>query len=467
MPLLGGFEVRLSGSKRYTPRLENTLSYGFIRAPETVDMLRISDCPLPLFVVLCLVLGVSSCGDSPSSVTDSSGANSASTDYGTEEQLREAFASAVSGTEIIIPPGRHKMSRSLVMNASNITIRGSGSGRGETDSVLDFSDQVAGAEGMLLSGDDLTLKNFAIEDSIGDALKISGGTNITIRDIRTEWTNGPATENGAYGIYPVQTENLLVEDSIAIGASDAGIYVGQSRKIVVRNNIARHNVAGIEIENSIDADVYDNLTEDNTGGILVFNMPDIPMTGERTRVYENDVRNNNTENFAIPGTAVSGVPTGSGVMINSNDKVEVFNNRIGNNDTANIVIASYFSANFAGQLEIAPGFDPYPETLYIYDNSFTPGGAKPGRTELDALRVALYGADGRLPDVIWDGAVNPELPPVEQQTTDKRICMNNGSAILLNVDLLNGAQNPSTDMEAHNCELPKLAEVSFEEVDEH
>jgi len=413
-------------------------------------------CGIALVTALLVsLLSITGCSD-PSATSESATNN----DVGktVEDRLREQLATATPGSEIIIPPGLHKMRRSLVMNASNVTIRGSGAGRGESDSVLSFAGQVAGAEGMLVSGDNLTLENFAIEDSTGDALKINGGKNIIVRAVRTEWTNGP---NGAYGIYPVQTENLLVEDSVAIGASDAGIYVGQSRNIVVRNNIARHNVAGIEIENSVDADVYGNLTEDNTGGVLVFNMPDIPVTGERTRVFDNDIRNNNTDNFSIPGTAVSGVPTGSGVVINSNDKVEIFNNRIGNNDTANIVISSYFSANFAGQIELAPNFDPYPETLYIYDNSFAPGGAQPGRPELDALRVALYGNDGRLPDVIWDGAVNAELVEAGELPADRKICMNNGDAVLLDVDLLNGGQSPTSDMSKHNCEQPKLSAVTL------
>ena len=69
------------------------------------------------------------------------------------------------------------------------------------------------------------------------------------------------------------------------GASDAGIYVGQSRNIVVRRNQVEFNVAGIEIENSTDADVYDNMATNNTGGILVFNLPGPPVQdGRRTRV---------------------------------------------------------------------------------------------------------------------------------------------------------------------------------------
>ena len=165
---------------------------------------------------------------------------------------------------------------------------------------------------------DFTIEDLALEDTKGDALKVVGGQNIIIRRVRTEWTNGPATENGAYGIYPVQTENVLIDGVVAIGASDAGIYVGQSRNVVVRNSRAERNVAGIEIENTIGADVYDNVAIGNTGGILVFNMPNLPQPGHTTRVYRNKVESNNHKNFGAPGSIVSGVPSGSGSVVLTN-----------------------------------------------------------------------------------------------------------------------------------------------------
>ena len=297
------------------------------------------------------------------------------------EVLREALETASPGDVIEVPAGTFNFKRSLILNTDNVTLRGAGMDQ----SILNFKGQVAGAEGLSVNASNFLIEDLAIEDSVGDALKINEGDNITIRRVRTEWTNGPSTDNGAYGIYPVQTTNVLLEGNVAIGASDAGIYVGQSRQVIVRNNRAEYNVAGIEVENTIGADVYNNVANNNTGGILVFNMPSIPQRGYATRVFDNDVHSNNTENFAIPGTAVSGVPTGSGVMINSNDQVEIFNNRITNNNTANIVISSYFSANFAGQREIAAEFDPYPEQIMIYGNSFEGGGTAPGLAYLTQL----------------------------------------------------------------------------------
>ena len=368
------------------------------------------------------------------------------------DELRQALELAKPGDVIEIPAGTFNFNRSLVLNTDDITIRGAGMDQ----SILSFKGQVAGAEGLSVSASNFLIEDLAIEDTIGDALKVNEGDNITIRRVRTEWTNGPDVNNGAYGIYPVQTTNTLVEGAVAIGASDAGIYVGQSRNVVVRNTRAEYNVAGIEIENTINADVYNNVATNNTGGILVFNMPQIPQRGHSTRVYDNDVFANNTENFAAPGTAVSGVPKGSGVIINSNDNVEIFANRISDNDTANILVSSYFSANYAGQKELAESFDPYPENIFIYDNEISGGGSKPGSDYLVAVRDAVYGADGAYPDIIWDGITNPEKDP-----TVAVICVSNGAAELLSIDAANEFANPSVNMAAHACEVEKLTPVTL------
>jgi parallel beta-helix repeat protein len=117
-------------------------------------------------------------------------------------------------------------------------------------------------------------------------------------------------------------------------------------RIVLRRNLAQYNVAGIEIENSTDADVYENLAPNNTGGILVFNLPGLPfIDGRRTRVFDNDIVDNNTQDFAPAGTTVAGVPTGTGL---ANDEVEVFDNNFDGNNTSHKLLISFGTAELAG-----------------------------------------------------------------------------------------------------------------------
>ena len=374
------------------------------------------------------------------------------------QTLQEKLLDAQSGDIIEIPAGFYEFDRSLSLTVDSVTIRGAG----EDKTTLSFKNQIAGAEGLLVTANDFTLENIALEDSIGDLLKVNEGKNITIRGVRTEWTGGPKTENGAYGIYPVQCENVLIEDSIAIAASDAGIYVGQSKNIIVRYNRAEYNVAGIEIENSVGADVYNNTATNNTGGILVFNMPNLPQEGHSTRVYENQVFENNTKNFGHEGTPVASVPAGSGIVINSNDKVEIFNNSIRDNRTANIIISSVYSTGY-DDLNKAEGFDPYPESIYIYDNHFTGGGNKPDGTDLKALKLLKFGPTGSFPDILWDGYIDERKFVDGQPAASDRICVENGEDVeILNADGPNGFKKPGlADMTQHTCALPKLAKVEF------
>ena len=256
-----------------------------------------------------------------------------------EEALQEQLILAEPGDLILIPAGIHELTRSLSLNVPGVTIRG----EGIDTSILSFKNQIQGAEGLLVNADDFVIEDVAIEDTVGDALKINESNNITIRNVRTEWTGGALTSNGAYGIYPVQSSNILIEGAVAIGASDAGIYVGQSTRIIVRNSVAEYNVAGIEIENSTFADVYNNIATNNTGGILVFDLPNLPVQGGRnTRVFNNHIANNNTANFAPEGNIVGDVPAGTGLMILANDNIEVFGNQFTDNDSAQIIIVSYY-----------------------------------------------------------------------------------------------------------------------------
>ena len=378
-------------------------------------------------------------------------------DVDQEKELRLKLLNAKPGDVIEIAAGTIAMTRSLILNESGVTIRGAGMDK----TILSFKTQIAGAEGLLVNASDFTIEDIAIEDARGDALKINEGKNIIVRRVRTEWTNGPDTNNGAYGIYPVQTENTLIEESIAIAASDAGIYVGQSRNVVVRNNRAEFNVAGIEIENTISADVYGNTAVDNTGGILVFNMPDLPQPGYATRVYNNTINHNNTENFGARGTAVAGVPAGSGIVINSNDQVEIFDNDINDNQTANIIISSYYSVGEPTTRKTAEAFDPYPESIFIYDNRFSGGGNKPDGADLETLRAAIFGETGVFPNVLWDGIINSEKTENGVLKPEYAICLGNGDAGIVNLDNGNANKNVTTEIKNHSCTLEKLPAIDL------
>ena len=343
-----------------------------------------------------------------------------------QDDIQSAMILAQEGDTISLAAGIYNLNHGLSLDVDNIILKG----EGHKKTVLNFSEQKTGAQGLLVTSNNITLKDFAVENAKGDAIKSKGSKNIKFLNLRTEWTNGPDTNNGAYGLYPVESKNVLIDGCIAIGASDAGVYVGQSENIIVRNTEAYFNVAGIEIENSYYADVYDNVAENNTAGILVFDLPDLPKQGGKfVRVFNNISSNNNTENFAPEGNIVGQVPKGTGLVIRANRHVEVFKNTFENNSTIGVALV-------AGDLESGDdSYDPYPRNIQIYDNYFKNSGYDPdfNRGELSPLLVEI--SNGFQPDIMWDGIL-PFWQNVFGQKKGERLVLDtNNDAKFLNLDL--------------------------------
>ena len=342
-----------------------------------------------------------------------------------QQRIQEAMILAKPGDTIQLDEGVYRLTDGLSLAQNEVTVQG----KGMETTILDFSNQLSGAQGILVSSDEVILRDFAVINASGDAIKVVDVDGIYMINLRVEWTNGPATENGAYGLYPVQSKNVYIEGCIAIGASDAGIYVGQSENIIVKNNSAMFNVAGIEIENSYYADVFGNTVTRNTGGILVFDLPDLPQQGgHHIRVYNNKSFNNNTDNFAPEGNIVATVPRGTGMLILANSMIEVFNNDFFENDTVNLAIVSYF------QDTTDKNYYPHPRSVYIHNNRFKKSGASPDIESNELARMLFQLAENDMPDIFWDG-----LMPIEDlifgQPDEERIMLgDNGDASIIVLD---------------------------------
>ncbi|MBN4046889.1 right-handed parallel beta-helix repeat-containing protein [bacterium AH-315-P07] len=374
-----------------------------------------------------------------------------------QEQIQEALILAEEGDVIELAAGIFHIKSTLSLDVDNVTLQGAGIDK----TILSFAKQDAGSEGLTVTSNGVILKDFAVEDTVGDAIKTKGCKGISFINVRTEWTGGPKSTNGAYGLYPVACENVLIDGCMAIGASDAGIYVGQSRNIIVRNSIAQYNVAGIEIENCYNADVYNNLASHNAGGLLVFDLPNLPQQGgHNVRFFNNKSIDNDTKNFAPIGNIVGDTPTGTGLMIMGNHHVEVFNNEFSGNGTTNILICSY-----AGDRNEGKKFDktyiPNPSNIHIHHNQMGRAGYKPMGKYGKIMSAAARSKT--LPDVIWDGIVQKGT-----SVADANISIHdNGSISFINLDFTAYAKSPKTskpssDLAPHAKPLPSLPAVRIE-----
>jgi parallel beta-helix repeat protein len=366
---------------------------------------------------------------------------------------------ADDGGTIELDEGTFTFTGSLsLQDKKRIVIRG----KGIDKTVLSFKGQTDGAEGLRVSNcENIVIENLTVQDTKGDGIKTMNVKGITFRNVKVEWTGPPKAENGGYGLYPVQCEDVVIDGCTAIGASDAGIYVGQSRRIVVKNSKAYHNVAGIEIENSRNADVFDNEAYENTGGILVFDLPDlVQKQGGDVRVFNNYVHDNNLRNFAPEGNIVASVVDGTGLLILAANGVEVFNNRFIRNQSIGTGIISYLFT----QRPIADKlYYPFATAISIHDNVYERNsGPAISRGSWSELFKTILKTGQEIPHILYDGIMDPAtLDKNGNPPTERRICIrNNENQSLVNLDAGRGFKNMSRDAAPFDCQLSPLKAVT-------
>ncbi len=307
-----------------------------------------------------------------------------------QQDLQSALISAGPGDVVRLDSGRFELSAALMLDIDDVVIRG----EGQDNTILSFAAQRRGEEALLVTSDRVELRDFAIEDASKNGVTVRDCAGVSIRDMRVEWTRGPHPQNGAFGLHVVNCSNVVIDSVIARGASDAGVNVSQSRTVIVRKSIAEYNVAGVEIENTYNADVSENFLSHNTGGILIFDLPNLAQKGGHgVRVFENEISENNTPMFAAPQSIAATLPAGTGLLVMANSDVHVFNNEFDKHASTHILISAY-------RLAIDdPAYNPLPRNIMVRDNDFGAAGFAPAG-ELEALAAAGV----VMPDILWDGA---------------------------------------------------------------
>jgi parallel beta-helix repeat protein len=378
-----------------------------------------------------------------------------------QKKIQTQFIMAENGSVIDLDEGNFSFSSSLSMeDKKNLTIKG----KGMDKTILSFRGQTEGAEGIRISNaENIILEDMTLQDSKGDLVKTMNVKGITFRNVKVEWTGKPSEKNGGYGLYPVQCQNVMIDNCIAIGASDAGIYVGQSKNIEVKNSKAYHNVAGIEIENSLYASVHDCEAYENTGGVLVFDLPDlVQKKGGFCKVYDNYIHDNNFPNFAPKGNIVASVPDGTGILLLASNNVEIFKNRIINNKSLGTGIISYFMTE---KPMTDKEYYPYPTAISIHDNEYVRENTRPtgkGRMGLMFRFKLKFGKD--VPHILYDGILDPQNLDAQGNTlADKKICIqNNKNQSFANIDAEHDFKGISRDASKHDCTLEPVKIVKNE-----
>jgi len=312
------------------------------------------------------------------------------------ESIQAAVDRARPGDTIEVIAGVYK--EEVKIDLDNITLRGVTDLRTEGDNAARTTNTVPGSpvrpvldgdkklsDGVIVTGSNFVIENFDVQHYVANGVVAQHARNVTFRNLKID-------DTGLYGVYPVSCTGVTIEKCVATGIADAALYVGQSRDIVVRDSEAYNNVTGIEIENSINAVVENNYVHDNTGGILVFVLPNNPSkVGRDCLVRNNRVINNNHANFANPNSIVSNVPPGTGVFVMAAKNTEVTANEIRGNDCYGVGV---FSLEIAFPKGTAFDVGPTPENTFIHDNTYSDNGRNPAGA---MVRAGLKGAD-----LAWD-----------------------------------------------------------------
>jgi parallel beta-helix repeat protein len=315
------------------------------------------------------------------------------------EGIQAAVDRAQPGDTIEVPYGVYH--ERVVIDLNDITLLGIPNENGDYP-ILDGQGRLA--EGVIASGNNFTIGYLHTRNYTDNGVLVEGVRGVHFHHLLAENT-------GTYGIYPVQSSDVLIEEVEVTGVNDAGIYAGQCENVIVRDSVVYGNVLGIELENTINGEVYNNHAYDNTLGILIVLLPQLTSKiSANTLVYDNLIEGNNHENFAPEGAIARIVPSGTGLLLLATDKAEVYNNIIRDNKSTGIALFSLTGAGAFDSNEIDVG--PLPEGNWIHDNVY----------EHNAFDPDPFVRDLGIPvgDILWDGSGSdnrfnddvPSFPPI-------------------------------------------------------
>lgn len=272
-----------------------------------------------------------------------------------ETQLPVVLATLEDGDSIDLPAGTFHFSRTLNVVAKNIFIRGAG----KEKTKLIFSQQKVGAQAILVRGWDIHLKGFSLFSPAGDGLVVRNSARVSLEHIHVDMNRADSSTSGAYGFYPVRSQHITMQNLSSTGASDAGIYLGQSKFAVIRDCEAYSNVTGINIENSIQVSVENNHVHNNAIGIFMTSLPDMIYPSSKDVYFiDNIIKDNNDRNFSTKGTLIHEIKPGIGLLLIATQNAYLAKNTIQEHKRKDALITDYQYLNrppHPGTFQSAPG----------------------------------------------------------------------------------------------------------------
>jgi parallel beta-helix repeat protein len=333
------------------------------------------------------------------------------------ESIQDAIDDAPARGTVFIRPGTYVIEETLTINKP-LHLVGLGGPGAVVIQEADGADIRNGIFAIDVQG--LSLINLTVRGFTGNGvLLVEVNGFLLFRLITDQSRSDDADPHGAYGLFPVRSQNGLIAHCTATRADDSGIYVGQSENVAVVHNEAFGNVIGLEAENVKQTVWAHNRAYDNAAGMLAILLPideedEYPIVethAEQLYVAHNRFTDNNGENFA-PGGLASVVPEGTGLLVFGYDDSDITRNRVTDNDFVGIGLASSVTLLLAAgrDLDLLATIPqgPHPDDVRITDNRVMDNGA--------GGPVTLPGfPEGTPPipavDLLWDQPILAVLLP--------------------------------------------------------
>ncbi|HNP23412.1 MAG TPA: parallel beta-helix domain-containing protein [Panacibacter sp.] len=399
-------------------------------------------------IVAVLLVAISSC-NTATEKSNSGYTNTLSFSPGEESKISEALLSLKDSSVVELKAGNYKFDNLSIAQLKHIMLKGEGPDK----TILDFSSQTQGGEGIRVT--DVTgfnIEDIKLQNAKGDLIKVTKSRDVVFRNVHAVWDKSDSS-SGGYALYPVMCKNVLLENCYVQGSSDAGIYVGQTDSAVVRNCKGFRNVAGCEIENTTNAEVYGNEFWGNCAGFLVFDLPTLSKRGGHVKAHDNNIHDNNERNFAKAGSfgttwGVGNAAPGSGVIILAASDIELYNNQIVNNNSGAILLASGLVTDDSALNKINDNYFPISKNIFIHDNTLQMGDAFPAPALEHHMGKMLVGIEQalnmmdttrknkRIPLILYDGISTNIITGGQSANPDSLCIKQTGDNVFVNADML-------------------------------
>jgi hypothetical protein len=184
------------------------------------------------------------------------------------------------------------------------------------------------------------------------------------------------------------------------------------------------------------------------------------------------LHDNNNRNFAKSGSfgtswGVGNAAPGSGVVILAASNIELYNNRILNNNTSSIIIASGFAVDEKAVEKINDNYFPISANIKIHNNTMEMGSTFPQPVYEHHIGKLLVGIEQklnaedparknkRIPFIMYDGISKNVLTKGNVSNPDSICIQQPGENIFVNADFMNittpDKWHPNTNMAPFAC----------------